>query len=136
MGTKSARVNFGFRPEELVDLGKAGKRCDVGQERIAVGRSGGDELSADGTGGARFCLDDDRLLDDRFKRRGERTHDDFRRPSGRKRIDDGDGPRGISVLREGHLAHAELQAQACCDERHGWTGHVSSRACLPDVDRA
>src|SRR5262249_58707449 len=58
-------------PEELVDLGKAGKRCYVGQERIAVGRSRGDELSADGTGGARFCLDDDRLLDDRFKRPNE-----------------------------------------------------------------
>jgi hypothetical protein len=80
MGMKSARVNFGFRPKSLSTSAKPER--DVRQERIAVRRSGGDELSADGTGGARFCLDDDRLLDDRFKRRSERTRDDFRRPAG------------------------------------------------------
>jgi hypothetical protein len=110
MGVKSARVNFGFRPNSLSTSAKP-ERGDVGQERIAVGRSAGRELSADSAGGAGFRFDDDRLLDDRFERGGKRSRDDLGCPTGRERVDDGNGPRRIRALLVSHLGCAKLQAQ-------------------------
>jgi hypothetical protein len=119
---------LGLAPEQLVDLGKAGEGRNVREERVAVRQSGGDELGTNCAGSPRFRFDDDRLLDYRLKRRRKRTRDNFRRPSGRKWIDDRNGPRGITALRECNLAYAELQPQARRGKNHGWICHVSSPA--------
>ena len=87
--------------EQPVDLGKAGDRGQMGQQRIAVGLGVGGDLSTHLPGGARLGVDHDRLLHHRLQNGRERTHDDIDGAARRKRVDHGDGARGIGVLREG-----------------------------------
>ena len=72
--------------------------CD--SRRVAVGLGGGGDLRADLSGGAGLGVDHDRLLEDRLQGGGQRPRHDVVEPAGRKRVDDGDGTRGISLLRE------------------------------------
>ena len=72
--------------------------CD--SKRVSVGLGGGDELRADLSGGAGLGLDHDRLLEDRLHGRGQRPRHQVVDAAGRKRVDDGDGMRGKSLLRE------------------------------------
>ena len=67
IGMKSALVNFDRPPEQAVDLGEAGDRDDVDQQRVAVRLGGGGELRADLAGGAGLGLDHARLLDQRLE---------------------------------------------------------------------
>jgi hypothetical protein len=89
--------------KQLVDLGEAGDRHDMHEQRIAVGLGVGRELAADLARGAGLGLDDERLLQNRLEHRGERARDDVDRAAGRKRIDEGDRPGRVSLLGERRL---------------------------------
>ena len=84
IGMKSSRVNFDRPAEQLVDLGEAGDRDDVNQQRVAVGLGGGGELGAHLAGGAGLGLDHDRLLEERLQHRRERPGDDVGGAAGRE----------------------------------------------------
>ena len=87
--------------EQPVNLGKAGDRGQMGQQRVAVRLGVGGDLSAHLPGRARLGVDHDRLLHHRLEDCRQRAHDDVDRAAGRKRVDHGDGACGIGVLREG-----------------------------------
>ena len=112
IGMKSSRVNLTGRPIQLVDLGKAGDRHDVHEQRVAVGLGGCGELGADLAGRAGLGLDHHRLLEDRLQHGGERPGDDVGGAARRKRIDEGDGARGIDLLRDSRPAASAAAAAA------------------------
>ena len=91
IGMKSARVNFGVRPNSLSTSAKPESDGDVREQRIAVGLGAGDDLRADLAGGAGLGLDHHRLLEDRLQLGRERPRHQFVGAARRKRIDDGDG---------------------------------------------
>jgi hypothetical protein len=67
--------------EQPVDLGKAGDRGQMGQQRVAVGLGVGGNLRAHLSGRARLGVDHDRLLHHGLEIAGERAHDDVDRAS-------------------------------------------------------
>ena len=85
--------------EQLVDLGKARDRRDVGEQRVAVGLGIRGELRADRAGRAGLGLDHHRLLDHRLEHGGERARHHIGGAAGRERIDEGDRARRV-ILRE------------------------------------
>ena len=99
IGMKSALVNFDRTSEQPIDLGEAGDRDDVDQQRVAVRLGAGGDLRADLAGGAGLGLDHARLLDDRLEHGRERAADHIGGAAGRERIDEGDRARGIVILR-------------------------------------
>ena len=86
--------------KQLVDLGVARNSVVVREQSVAVRLGRGGELRADLPGRTGLRLDQHRLLQDRFQRGGERSRHEIVDAAGRKRIDDGDRPRGKRLLRE------------------------------------
>ena len=103
--------------EQLVDLGEAGDRHDVHEQRVAVGLGAGGELGADLAGRAGLGLDHHRLLEDRLQHRRQRPRHHVDGAAGRERVDEGDGAGGVDLLRmRGPGCQRGCGGGGACDE--------------------
>jgi len=86
------------------------------EQRVTVGFSGRGDLTTNLAGCPRFCFDHTRLLENGLEHRNQRPANHVGSTTRREWIDEGNGVRGVSVLREG-------RPQAECRRGRGATGN-------------